>query len=127
MDRRVKQFIETNPSPKPYKYDFLGEDSFRIVKILPGSGSDQLELRLETHNLSTWCPKYEALSYTWGQWTDVGYISCDGLDLAITGSLEIALLRFRLPTAAGPLWVDQCCINQSNIEEVSQQVNRMRD
>ena len=126
MDKRVQEFTANNPSDKPYTYDSLERDCIRLVRILPGSQGDPVQLELETHPFST-CPEYEALSYTWGAGTHVKYISCNGLDFAVTASLEIALSRFRLPNSPRLLWVDQCCINQSDVVEISQQVNQMRN
>ena len=71
-------------------------------------------------------PPYEALSYTWGEDVAIRYVRCNGRDLAVTTSLIEALRQFRFPDKPRLLWIDQCCINQSNVEERSAQVIIMR-
>jgi hypothetical protein len=70
---------------------------------------------------------YEAISYTWGQWSsaDLIPIACNGIQVSITPSLASALRHFRLPDRERILWADALCINQNDVEERSAQVASM--
>jgi hypothetical protein len=64
-------------------------------------------------------PQYVALSYTWGKRRPTGFVSIDGEKFEI----GMNLLNF-LRTYEGHdyLWIDQICIDQSNIQEQTRQV-----
>lgn len=75
------------------------------------------------------CPQYRALSYVWGSTNSfVNVPMANGKSLPITQNLFEALCyainasKLSLHTW---LWVDQICIDQSSIEERSQQVQDM--
>jgi hypothetical protein len=77
-------------------------------------------------------PRFEALSYVWGDSTqdpdtlelrrEAGQA---GTEILITHNLGMALRHLRHPTEEGALWVDAVCIDQSNIRERNEQVPRM--
>jgi hypothetical protein len=60
---------------------------------------------------------YTALSYTWGNATDVRTIWIDGSPMSVTANLYSALRDLQDKTRVVWLWVDAICINQSNDEE----------
>jgi hypothetical protein len=69
-------------------------------------------------------PKYEALSYTWGESRFDFPITLNGRKFYITASLGTALLyAFRGRTT--PIWIDQICINQKSNEEKNAQLPLM--
>lgn len=77
-------------------------------------------------------PRYEALSYTWGEAgisesavIEVG----DGPvhKLGIRQNLASALRHFRHHSETRVLWIDAICINQDDVDERNQQVKRMTD
>lgn len=68
---------------------------------------------------------YEALSYVWGSYTASYEIATDGKIMSITTSLHDALMYLRQPNEDRILWIDALCIDQSNINERSHQVNHM--
>ncbi|KAK3114527.1 hypothetical protein LTR53_007058 [Teratosphaeriaceae sp. CCFEE 6253] len=71
---------------------------------------------------------YEALSYTWGRTTrDEAIELRPGTLLPITDNLAQALYRMRYLVQARVLWVDALCIDQSSLEERSEQVAYMAD
>lgn len=108
-----------------YVYDSLkGEYVFRLVYLEPGRGSDKLHCSIHIYPLST-APAYEALSYVWGHSEQTCQMRCNGKVVFITPTLEVALQRLRLRRTYRLLWIDQLCIDQSNIEERNQQVNIM--
>ena len=73
---------------------------------------------------------YDALSYTWGDQTkDHGLnraILLDGTIFPITRNLESALQKLLLGNDSKPLWVDAVCINQADIHERNEQVQKMK-
>ncbi|OJD35303.1 heterokaryon incompatibility protein [Diplodia corticola] len=133
----------------------IDRHEIRILELLPGHFSDKLkgalhhcsvefEFDVESderpydvryfrtrHGLSmedlTQPVWYTALSYTWGvpnPSTD-SVIECDGFELKITHSLDVALRHFRQTDDSINLWIDQICIDQSNQREKEQQIPLM--
>ncbi|KAH8600692.1 heterokaryon incompatibility, partial [Bisporella sp. PMI_857] len=73
-------------------------------------------------------PTFTALSYTWGEPVMDGTLVLDGKILKITKNLETALNAiWRGGWSAKKWWIDQICINQSDIDERNSQVNLMRE
>ena len=100
-------------------------DEIRLLRAHPAASiEDPLICDLRIVSLSS-KPEYAALSYTWGPPLFDHQITCDGRRLMITGSLHWALRRFRA-TGWQMLWADQICIDQSNLDERSQQVLLMK-
>lgn len=85
-------------------------------------------------------PKYEALSYVWGESVDTKlaiFVRDSTLNpssstdnafrtLQISESLYSALSQLRYTDSPRVLWIDQLCINQSDIVERNEQVQIMR-
>ncbi|KAH8653956.1 heterokaryon incompatibility protein-domain-containing protein [Tricladium varicosporioides] len=108
-----------------YKYtELLGRDSIRLMTLQPGRNGDDLYCSLSEVPLPE-APKYEALSYVWGDATMAEFICCDGSSLYITDTLKIALQRLRLPNSPRLLWIDQICIDQNDNDERGHQVKLM--
>ncbi|MCJ1360615.1 MAG: hypothetical protein MMC33_010623, partial [Icmadophila ericetorum] len=82
---------------------------------------------LET--VSLWEPylEYTALSYTWGEPTPTAAIRIDGMVVQVRVNLEQALQRIQQISTPVCLWVDAICIDQSNEQEKSEQVQRMHN
>ncbi|OHX00304.1 HET domain containing protein [Colletotrichum incanum] len=99
----------------------------RLLSLHPGSGEDPFEAHLQIISIED-APPYEALSYTWGKPTDEprDYIWIQGYPLPIKPNLEDALRSLRLPTQVRRLWIDALCIDQSDLDERSRQVQYMR-
>jgi hypothetical protein len=70
-------------------------------------------------------PKYEALSYTWGDETTKKKISIDGKEFEVGGNLFDALKHIRYTDRDRVLWIDAICINQANVPEKNQQIRMM--
>ncbi|KAI1399222.1 heterokaryon incompatibility protein-domain-containing protein [Hypoxylon fuscum] len=66
-------------------------------------------------------PRYQALSYVWGDPSDTIPISLSGSIFPVTVNLYQALIRLRSKNL-GPLWIDAICINQQDVPERNQQV-----
>ncbi|CZR51234.1 uncharacterized protein PAC_01109 [Phialocephala subalpina] len=74
-------------------------------------------------------PKYEALSYFWGDPTkrDTIFVETptETRSLGIGLNLAIALQHLRYEDTPRSLWIDAICINQEDLAERSSQVRRM--
>lgn len=116
-----------------YKYDPLLDSStqVRLVKLPPGHFQDEVKVEITTTCLTRdSIPKYEALSYTWGDISDTIDIKVGPngeQDLAVTKSLSQALRYLRYETEARVMWIDAICVDQKNFTERSSQVQRMAD
>ena len=72
-------------------------------------------------------PKFEALSYAWGDGTLCQRLFCNNSAIKITQSLFDALIHLRHPKATRKLWADAVCIDQSNNDEKIEQIPHMKD
>ncbi|XPT04626.1 hypothetical protein M3J09_013702 [Ascochyta lentis] len=98
---------------------------FRTIVLLPGVWSDPIHCQLKVHSLDN-APRYETISYAWGDPQDTRQIIVDGAHLAIPSSLELCLRHLRSSESAlTDLWADAICIDQTNLEERSIQVSNM--
>jgi hypothetical protein len=96
----------------------------RILTLLPGFWEDEIQCQLHTEVLSE-NPKYETLSYAWGNALDKKSIRLDGHAVSVTSNLELALRYLRRPSEGRLLWVDALCIDQNSQNEKSHQVGLM--
>jgi hypothetical protein len=71
-------------------------------------------------------PKYEALSYAWGDPKEIAPMSREGHQVPITTNLRCALNNLRHECEDRIFWVDALCIDQSNPAERGRQVSQMR-
>jgi Heterokaryon incompatibility protein (HET) len=100
-----------------YCYESLpSQTSFRVLELLPGGEDSKIGYKL---HFADWNkpPKYEAISYAWG---DTGLrIStiCDGKTLGITTNLHDGLRHLRRTKTSRLLWADAVCINQKDNKE----------
>jgi len=93
----------------------------RLLSLIPGLQSCRIECRLFT--TSFWSgPRYDALSYTWGDPSVEEEISVNGVALKVRRNLWHALRDLRDPTRPRLLWIDALCINQNDLEERGKQV-----
>jgi hypothetical protein len=105
----------------------LDRREIRLLKILPGSFNDPLRCKLVKVSLDD-KPKYNALSYVWGDPTVTKEILVDDIPFAVTTNLETALRHLRGVLDKPALWIDAICINQKNVQsEVNHQVQIMGD
>lgn len=70
-------------------------------------------------------PPFEALSYVWGDITNVSMILLDKKPYPTASNLYTALMRLQKDEDRCP-WVDALCINQADYKERSSQVAMMR-
>jgi hypothetical protein len=100
-------------------------DQIRVLDILPGDKDSLIRCDRRVVSLSAG-PRYEALSYVWGNLTDLVDIELSGRVFGVTRNLYIALCRLRLLSNVRTVWIDQLCIEQNDYEEKSTQVRLMR-
>lgn len=130
------QFAQTTSVKALYEYQPLqNKDSIRILTLDPKKqGKDEpLTGVLEVVAIDS-AGSYEAVSYVWA---DPGPPNTaysilirtrdnhGGLLMLRGGSIFASLCKLRLPDRHRRLWADQCCINQDDPVERSQQLHFM--
>jgi len=123
---------ESPSAQKKYPYKPL-ETSRNEIRLIHSCQPPQVDgvLHCTLHHVSLdETPTYEALSYTWadenGDSTASKHISIDGHIVAVTKNLEAALRQILIGDDERILWVDAVSINQDNVLERNEQVNKMR-
>jgi len=77
-----------------YQYGKLpARKSIRLLKLLPGASDEQIQLELFITEQDS-APSYEAISYCWGDASDLQEIICCGQTMHITRSLYSGLECF---------------------------------
>ncbi|KIV99187.1 uncharacterized protein PV09_09140 [Verruconis gallopava] len=110
-----------------FPYDELKHlDSFRLLKLLPGEGSEPIGCTLVHARLSE-VPEYEAISYAWGNVVSEHPVFLGKHEIQVQQSAYLALHEFRFLDKPRLIWMDALCIDQSNVAERNQQVNMMRN
>ncbi|KAI1415850.1 heterokaryon incompatibility protein-domain-containing protein [Hypoxylon sp. FL1857] len=116
----------------PYQYAPLATSNcntspFRILRLLPGTAESPLVGEIIHAHLDSpsQVPSYEALSYCWGDPSEVGRITIGPEYLPVARSLRAALFQLRSPDVGRDLWVDAICINQNDVDERSREVRLM--
>ncbi|KAK0514619.1 hypothetical protein JMJ35_003236 [Cladonia borealis] len=125
---------DLNLAYTPYEYDVLPNDSIRILSLLPGNRGAPLQCELHRADvpglISPGCasgPKFEALSYAWGDGTLCQRLFCNNSAIKITQSLFDALIHLRHSEETRMLWVDAVCIDQNNNDDKIVQLPHMKD
>src|SRR5258708_3736188 len=110
-----------------FEYNPLNPDSseIRLLILEPGEWDSPINCRLEHEFLDT-NPRYEALSYTWGDASNLREIHLHAVSFNVTANLESALRHLRLQDESRLMWIDTLCTDQRNLEERSQQVLKMQ-
>lgn len=111
-------------------YSLLNPESrqIRLLTLLCSPQDDQpIHCNITISDLDD-VPKYEALSYVWGNVVTTApiYIGPLRQQFNATTNLERALSHLRYPDQDRILWVDAICINQEDDDEKSRQVRMMR-
>jgi hypothetical protein len=102
----------------------------RLFDLQPGTTEDAIEGDFQIRSLQDATLSYETLSYAW---RDIDYnesatrtIKISGQSAEISSTLFNAIKRLRHDEEVRCLWIDAICINQSDDDEKTQQVNMMR-
>jgi len=99
-------------------------DSVRVLYLQPSRFEDDIKVELTEVSVAN-PPLYEALSYVWGSPTANNPISCHGRDLLVTANCIAPMRQLRNKKKRRVLWIDAICIDQSSMNERSQQVELM--
>jgi hypothetical protein len=97
-----------------------------LVHILPGVLEDRVECKLVHTFLGDDQEPYSALSYVWGELSHPLQINLEGRDFNVTANLGAALKQLRDTSATNVMWIDAISINQTDLNERSEQVSKMR-
>ena len=101
----------------------------RLITILRGRGDDHVHVEIEVITVGTGdATGYAALSYVWGDTTkNLRPVLVNGSKVhLVTYNLWQALKHIRASYEDRVIWADAICINQSDSEEKSYQLQHMR-
>jgi Heterokaryon incompatibility protein (HET) len=114
---------------KMYQYHPLRHnDSIRVIRLQPATSNDIEDLHCDLIDVRlSEQPKFEAISYTWGDSVFSQTLTLQGECIKITENLASALRGFRNRDTCRYLWADAVCINQSDVSEKSIQIALMSD
>ncbi|KAI9640035.1 hypothetical protein NHQ30_011597 [Ciborinia camelliae] len=110
-----------------FSYDPLDPsvDGIRLLHLLPGLDSTQPRCFLNCVTFGE-RPKYDAISYTWGNEARQQPIILNDQYFLVTKNLYDALICLQQQSTEGlVLWVDAICINQDDISERNRQLTIM--
>jgi hypothetical protein len=119
---------DTAQEHPPYAYPPLDHtvDGIRLVVIEPSRGEHNSSIKCRIRHVAfKEKPRYEALSYTWGDEPAQGKVLIDGGAISVGPNLMKALLHLREPEDERVLWVDAICINQEDVHERNKQISIM--
>lgn len=125
------QSFERAPDKPVYEYrPILDLDGIRLISLRQfrnGQGFGHTPNCNIIHTTLEICPRYEALSYTWGNASDLMPCPINGNShIMISRNLFCALQHLAAEDNGDRyLWVDQLCINQRDLIEKGHQVERM--
>ncbi|KAF2496771.1 hypothetical protein BU16DRAFT_458540 [Lophium mytilinum] len=123
MSSRVRR-----PKKKSDKATGQVATEFRLLRLIPGSGSDTIACEdVVVSFVDTKRPSYYALSYVWGDPKDTKPIMFNGSPFWITQNLWRALRQLRADKTVSKtlIWIDSICINQNDLQERNHQVSAM--
>jgi Heterokaryon incompatibility protein (HET) len=92
----------------------LGNDlqCIRVLQLEPGNINEEVSINLVVCELAT-APRYEALSYAWGDPKPSHTIVCCGERFNVSENLYFALQHLRYKDQQRLLWIDAICIYAS--------------
>lgn len=115
----------TSQEAQTLQYDRIPQRrSIRVLDLAPGTWDEPVNCSLRIVHLDD-DPRYEAISYAWGDYNDRKPVICNGYAITTTHSLFEALQRFRYVDTTRTLWADALCINQADDDEKTSQVRLM--
>ena len=136
MDIHQDNFLslQTEKPSEPYEYIPLDKDEIRLATLLPGGPSSSIRILLKTTLMKGRgrlnLPIYEALSYAWGSVESPvrDQIRAPGIrTITVTRNLADSLPYLRYKDKPRAFWIDAICVNQQDLAERSQQVQRMAE
>jgi hypothetical protein len=103
-----------------------GADSFRLLRILPSLRFLKLRCELFVASIKNSQNKYIAGSYVWGPPEPSRSILLNGTPFTVRKNLWHFLHACSSKYKTHILWIDAICINQSDVQERSAQVQEMK-
>lgn len=101
-------------------------DEIRLLVLHPAANPHvQIQCDLEITSLQS-KPRFEELSYVWGEPGNRGTMQLSGCTFSLFESLDAAMMRLRRTDASRVLWIDAVCINQNDKHEKTFQIPQMR-
>ncbi|KIM97117.1 hypothetical protein OIDMADRAFT_57755 [Oidiodendron maius Zn] len=100
-------------------------DCTRFVKIEPAENDEDPIVCTLVHKAFSERPKFEALSYMWGDESIEESILLDGVEFGVRRNLRDALGRLRNRAPDMLFWIDAISINQQDIPERNRQLCMM--
>jgi len=118
--------MESSASTFRYRPLEPESDGIRVVTIEPGVFFDSpIRCTLANVDLNT-TPHFEALSYVWGDASITLPIQLEtDASFPVTKNLERVLRYLRLDDSPRTLWIDAISIDQQNVPERNEQVQKM--
>lgn len=113
-----RRHVRYTPLPKSY---------IRVLELRPGKSREVLSIDFAAVELSSKDVSFEALSYQWLEKEGSVRVHCGDDVVLVTPNCAAALRCLRSETETRILWIDAVCIDQSNKEEVNDQVAMMAD
>ncbi|KAH7629686.1 hypothetical protein B0T09DRAFT_264210 [Sordaria sp. MPI-SDFR-AT-0083] len=98
--------MESFKTSSPSTHNPLQTNEIRLVTLHPGSSEELIRCTLEHIDLDKACNDYIALSYTWGDPTQIEDISLNGHTYPVILSLRSALSYLRRKDEARRFWTD---------------------
>lgn len=112
----------------PYRPVDSAKHQIRLLRLACGQNPQELEGELLLASLKDFRPpRYETISYAWGDPAKSASIGLDNGRLMIPANTAAALRHARLTDQARMLWIDAVCINQQDQVERGEQVAFMYD
>ena len=127
MDQ-VLSTIKKSATVEIYTYTPLADPRryVRLLKTEPSKSDETVICSLLTFELSR-APRYYAISYTWGEAVNAGYIWIYERLFAVRRNCFVALCQVRHSDHSSYYWTDAVCINQGDVVEKSAQVQIMNE
>lgn len=99
------------------------QTQIRLLDLQPGGYDDKILCTVRTFELDN-VPKFEAISYTWGDPFPLYPVEVNGRTLLVRKNCHYALSQMRRSRTSRRLWIDSICINQDDTVEKGHQVQR---
>lgn len=109
-----------------FVYDslYLSNDSIRLLRILPGSQTEEIHCLMNQFPASE-RPPYCAVSYSWGKPDQPRQLILNDQQFYVRKNLWWLLYHLRHMNEVRHLWIDAICIDQASIKERNHQVALM--
>lgn len=97
----------------------------RVLQLQPGRENDAIQAEFQLVDLYDIREPYDCVSYVWGDSTVTRPVLVNGYEFQVTTNLYNALRHIRSQSETIRIWADAICINQSDLDEKSEQVTMM--